>query len=311
MAVTIHVNGTSNSLVHKGSMGIAKNTLPDVCKTPSPGGPVPIPYPIIISMSSDLVKGTKTVKVDGGNMAAIKGSQFSRCTGDEPGTAGGVKSSTNMKEATWITSSPDVKMEGKNVCRLSDKMQMNHGNTVCLAGETQVPVSAAPPKPLQDICCECDKKVKPKPGQKCMSLGEEKHKCCEEKIKKHKGTSKLGGERGYTKNGTPISGPRGPGNIPKGSVWPDACTLDSDGNPDQFFDFKFSCPEGTPVREHTYKRPNKARGIVKGARATLLAGPPKPGKWGRGQKKKVKNLGKKLTPKVTKKPMLVKSSDCP
>lgn len=140
MGVTIHVNGTSNSLVHKGSMGIAKSTIPDVCKTPSPGGPVPIPYPIIISMSSDLVKGTKTVKVDGGNMAAVKGSEFSRCTGDEPGTAGGVKSSTNMKEATWILYSFDVKMDGKNACRLTDKMQMNHGNTVCLGGEMQAPV---------------------------------------------------------------------------------------------------------------------------------------------------------------------------
>lgn len=142
MPVTIKVNGKSNSLVHKGSNGIAKNTVPDVCKTPSPGGPVPIPYPVIVSMSRDLAKGTKTVKVDGGNMAAIKGSQFSRCMGDEPGTAGGVKSSTNMKEATWITSSFDVKLDGKGACRLSDKMQMNHGNTVCLGGESQAPVVA-------------------------------------------------------------------------------------------------------------------------------------------------------------------------
>ncbi len=138
MAVTIHVNGTTNSLVHKGSMGIAKSTIPDVCKTPSPGGPVPIPYPIIVSMSSDLKKGTKTVKVDGKKMAAVKGSEFSRCTGDEPGTAGGgVKSSTNMKEATWILYSFDVKLDGKNACRLSDKMMMNHGNTACLAGFIQ------------------------------------------------------------------------------------------------------------------------------------------------------------------------------
>lgn len=134
MAVTIHVNGKSNSLVHKGSMGIAKSTLPDVCKTPSPGGPVPVPYPVIVSMSSDLKKGTKTVKVDGKKMAAVKGSEFSRCTGDEPGTAGGVKSSTNMKEATWILYSFDVKLDGKNACRLSDKMMMNHGNTACLSG---------------------------------------------------------------------------------------------------------------------------------------------------------------------------------
>src|SRR5262249_35212619 len=134
MALTIHVNGSSNSLAHKGSNGIAKNTPPDVCKTPSPGGPVPIPYPVIISMTSDLDKGTKTVKVDGDNMAATKGSELTRCSGDEPGTAGGVVSSTNMKEAKWILYSFDVKLDGANACRLSDKLTMNHGNTACLAG---------------------------------------------------------------------------------------------------------------------------------------------------------------------------------
>jgi len=140
MGVTIHVNGKSNSLVHKGSSGIAKSTLPDVCKTPSPGGPVPIPYPVIVSLSSDLKKGSKKVKFDGGQSGAIKGSEFSRCSGDEPGTVGGVKSSTNKKEATWLLYSFDVKIEGKNACRLSDKMMMNHGNTACLAGEFQMPV---------------------------------------------------------------------------------------------------------------------------------------------------------------------------
>jgi len=159
MAVTIHVNGKTNSLVHKGSMGIAKSTIPDVCKTPSPGGPVPIPYPIIVSMSSDLKKGTKTVKVDGKKMAAVKGSEFSRCTGDEPGTAGGgVKSSTNMKEATWLLYSFDVKMDGKNACRLSDKMMMNHGNTACLGGEMQIPVVLTFDQAKGLLCqifCEC------------------------------------------------------------------------------------------------------------------------------------------------------------
>jgi hypothetical protein len=90
MPVTVKVNGEDNTLAHKGSTGIAKCTAPDVCKTPSPGGPVPVPYPVIISMSSDLADGTTTVKADRGNSCAIKGSNFSRCTGDEPGTAGGV-----------------------------------------------------------------------------------------------------------------------------------------------------------------------------------------------------------------------------
>lgn len=188
MGVTIHVNGKSNSLVHKGSMGIAKSTIPDVCKTPSPGGPVPIPYPVIISMSSDLAKGTKTVKVDGGNSAAIKGSEFSRCNGDEPGTAGGVKSSTNMKEATWILYSFDVKLEGKNACRLSDKMMMNHQNTACLGGEAQVSVPQGDCSDKDVVCCvieRCDRKhydvsVSSKP---CTDLGSKKHECVENSLK--------------------------------------------------------------------------------------------------------------------------------
>lgn len=139
MGVTIKVNGMFNSLVHKGSGGMAISTPPDVCKTPSPGGPVPIPY-VIISRSGDLKKGTKTVKVDGKKMAANKGSEFSRCMGDEPGTAKGLISQTNMKEATWILYSFDVKLEGKNACRLMDKMFMNHKNTASLCGEIQGPV---------------------------------------------------------------------------------------------------------------------------------------------------------------------------
>lgn len=208
MSVTIHVNGKANSLAHKGCMGITKSTLPDVCKTPSPGGPVPIPYPIIVSMSSSLKNGTTTVKVDGGNPAAIKGSEYSTCNGDEAGTAGGIKSSTNMKEATWILYSFDVKLDGKNACRLSDKMMMNHGNSACLGGTLHAPV------PLLDSCdkagldklaedcnkaVNCSKKdggpcpesspwgnAKSNPGgSDCTTLGTKKHQCCEESIKKY------------------------------------------------------------------------------------------------------------------------------
>jgi len=128
MPCTISVNGMS--LAHKGSNGIATAMIPDICKTPSPGGPIPIPYPNI-AMSSDLASGTTTVKGDG-QMIAIKGSEYSMSTGDEPGTIGGVKSSTFKKEARWILSSFDVKMEGKNACRLMDMMTMNHENTVSL-----------------------------------------------------------------------------------------------------------------------------------------------------------------------------------
>ena len=90
MPLTININNLT--LCHKGSNGITTATIPDVCKTPTPGGPVPIPYPNI-AMSSDLMKGTTTVKADGGMMCANFGSEFFKSTGDEPGVAGGVVSS--------------------------------------------------------------------------------------------------------------------------------------------------------------------------------------------------------------------------
>lgn len=136
MPITVKVNGVANSLVHKGSNGISIATIPDVCKTPSPAGPVPIPYPNI-SQSATLDKGTTTVKADGGMMIAIKGSEFSLSNGDNAGVAGGVKSSTFMKESTWILYSFDVKMDGKNACRLTDKKFQNHENTADLAGTLQ------------------------------------------------------------------------------------------------------------------------------------------------------------------------------
>ena len=40
--VTVGVNNLS--VVHKSSNGLIL-AIPDVCKTPTPGGPVPIPYP--------------------------------------------------------------------------------------------------------------------------------------------------------------------------------------------------------------------------------------------------------------------------
>jgi len=138
MPVTIKVNGVANSLAHKGCNGVSVATLPDVCKTPSPSGPVPMPYPNI-SQSVTLRNGAKTVKVDCGMMPAVKGSEYSMSNGDNPGVAGGVKSSTFMKESTWIIYSFDVKMDGKNACRLTDKKFQNHQNTVDATGEMHAP----------------------------------------------------------------------------------------------------------------------------------------------------------------------------
>jgi hypothetical protein len=130
MTVSILVNQLT--LCHKGdSMGMATATVPDVCKTPPQS--IPVPYPNI-ALATDLTGGTTTVVVDGGNMAANSASTFMKSSGDEPGTLGGVTSMVNMQEASWLSYSMDVFMEGLNACRLTDKMLMNHGNTVCMGG---------------------------------------------------------------------------------------------------------------------------------------------------------------------------------
>ena len=158
MPVTVKVNGVVHSLVHKGSNGISVATIPDVCKTPSPGAPVPMPYPNV-AQSASLTKGTKTVKADGGMMIAVKGSQFALSNGDNPGVGGGVKSSTFMKESTWILYSFDVKMDGRNACRLTDKKFHNHENTVNLGGELQAPSAVPPPSPAVAIAIEACKEA--------------------------------------------------------------------------------------------------------------------------------------------------------
>jgi len=162
MPVTINVNDLT--LCHKGSGGIATATVPDVCKTPP--GPVPIPYPNV-AKSSDLAKGTTTVHADGGNMCANYGSEFSKSTGDEAGVAGGVVSGVITKEATWISYSFDVKLEGKGACRLTDKMFMNHGNTVCMAGLIQDMLTLGEIYVLCKLMCDCIEAGNP--HQKCVS----------------------------------------------------------------------------------------------------------------------------------------------
>lgn len=140
MGVTVAANGLS--VVHKGSGGEANATLPDVCLTQVGNSVVPIPYGNN-AKSSDLAGGTTTVKMDGGNSVAIKGSTFSKSTGDAGGNKKGVASGTIEDEAEFILASPTVKFEGKGVCRLSDQMTMNKANTMCLGGAQNPSVSVS------------------------------------------------------------------------------------------------------------------------------------------------------------------------
>ena len=150
MGVSVGVNFLS--VVHASSSGTTI-AFPDVCKTPSPAGPIPIPYPNI-AKSSDTASGTTKVKCDG-NPACVKDSNFSTSTGDEAGSAGGGVVSSKIKgKAEFVMFSMDVKFEGKNVCRAFDIMLHNDKNTPPFPVLQGLVVAHAKADPVCMICAQ-------------------------------------------------------------------------------------------------------------------------------------------------------------
>jgi hypothetical protein len=268
MSVTIKINGTVHSLVHKMSNGVSTATIPDVCKTPSPGGPVPMPYPNI-AQSITLTDGTTTVKGDR-MMAAVKGSKFALSNGDNPGVAGGIKSNTFMKEATWILYAFTVKLNRRNACRLTDKMFHNAQNAANLAGVIQQLVQAGMSEDEANAICQafCEAQAEYDQGR-ISGRG-----CCsesfEKKINKLKNEGKLGdgiqAEQPFFMNTRPPTkiDPMAHGNIIQSLV---------DGLPAAVAEAAFlrpgalSGPGGTPSRSFLrevcsfYKRNPRQKGI--------------------------------------------------
>ncbi|MFL5344932.1 MAG: DUF4150 domain-containing protein [Hyalangium sp.] len=121
----VYANG--RTVVHQGDGLVNTDALPDVCKTPSPGGPVPIPY-VNVARDGDLANGSTSVSIEGSSVA-LKDSNLSTSSGDEPGTAGGgIISSKTKGKMTWANASFDVKIEGQGVVRFLEPTQHN-GNT--------------------------------------------------------------------------------------------------------------------------------------------------------------------------------------
>jgi hypothetical protein len=154
MAASVGVNHLS--IVNADTNGITI-CFPDVCKTPSPGGPVPIPYPNI-ARSSDTASGSKKVKADGKPLC-IESSNFSMSTGDEAGSAGGGVASNKIKgKAEFVNFSFDVKVEGKGVPRSFDLMLHNQKNTPPFP-VLQGPVLAMGKSGAKPKCLACGKHI--------------------------------------------------------------------------------------------------------------------------------------------------------
>jgi hypothetical protein len=133
--------------------------FPDVCLSPPspPAGPIPVPYPDT-SFSSDLKKGSKSVKL-GGKPAALAQQSYYKPSvlGDEAATRNfGANIVTHqITGKTYFQAwSMDVKFEGKNVCRHFDITTSNHASS----GTTTAPnlsIEAASLAKIQAGTCPC------------------------------------------------------------------------------------------------------------------------------------------------------------
>jgi hypothetical protein len=112
-------------------------SFPDVCKTPTPGGPVPIPYPngtyeVKNSASKSTVKSTtiSSSKVTSGDEAGkIVGVISSITMGKLAGNAALLKHLVDKAHAKGLKVMIDVKVEGKAVIFLQSIPQHNYSTT--------------------------------------------------------------------------------------------------------------------------------------------------------------------------------------
>jgi hypothetical protein len=125
MALTVFAE--KMGFFHKGSGGIGVAPL-DVCLSPPPG-PVPIPYTNVL-FAKDLIKGSKTVRIDGEPTFLEDVSETSTSIGDEGGTLGGsVVTGVILGKGYFMVWSMTVQIEGLGVCRHGDMMGQNSASS--------------------------------------------------------------------------------------------------------------------------------------------------------------------------------------
>ena len=112
--------------------------FPDVCKTPTPVGPIPIPYPNT-AMCPTANPATASMKVFIANMPSMNvKTEFPMSQGDNAGVAGGVVSQTVMGPAKFMMGSTCVMLEGSPAVRLTSPTLQN-GTNANAPGFSMVP----------------------------------------------------------------------------------------------------------------------------------------------------------------------------
>lgn len=100
------------------SGGAQCNATPDVCKVPTPGGPVPTPFPNLgTTQMAD--PGGLVQKVLVANMPAMNlMSKVTMTNGDQGGSIGGIASNRIMGQVQFLQGSTKVMVGGKPALRV-------------------------------------------------------------------------------------------------------------------------------------------------------------------------------------------------
>ncbi|MGU3305677.1 DUF4150 domain-containing protein [Pseudomonas sp. M5A4_2d] len=107
---------------------VATATAPDMCNTPTPTGPLPMPYPNIADTRMADPGGLMSNVLVMGMPAMTLMSKVTISNGDQPGAAGGLLSGRIMGEMTFLNASTCVTVGGKPAVRVT-----------CLTGHNGAP----------------------------------------------------------------------------------------------------------------------------------------------------------------------------
>ncbi|MEZ4428785.1 MAG: PAAR-like domain-containing protein [Nannocystaceae bacterium] len=148
--MAVFING--RSVVFAGDGHTFAAASPDVCKTPAPGGPVPVPYPNF-ARTRDLEDGSRNVLI-GGKSIALERARIARSAGDEAGTAGGVVSGVTRGSLTWVDCTHNVLIEGRGViCYLEPTLANGNGHNC--GGMSHGAAAMMAPSDDAIVCLHC------------------------------------------------------------------------------------------------------------------------------------------------------------
>ena len=111
--------------------------MPDVCLTPTPAGPIPIPYPNFAQLPMALPPSTSLKHLISMMPSHNMGTTIPLSMGDNAGVNGGVASGLMMGPARNIRGSTKVFTGGLPATRFLDSALQNQTN--CPSGMTLVP----------------------------------------------------------------------------------------------------------------------------------------------------------------------------